>query len=112
MCFFLCVFFPLWSREPEVYKGSLATLWHCQVVVSFWISAVICPPTSACNLWHLAGISPSARPTLETEDLSLLGNVDVVCVKGREDKRELSHLILITQDWSSDHAVNMDHWGK
>lgn len=89
-------FFLLWSREHEVYKGSLATLWHCQVVVSFWISAVICPPTSACNLWHLAGISPSARPTLETEDLSLLGNVDVVCVKGREDKRELSHLILIT----------------
>lgn len=51
----IVIFFLPWPREHEGNKVFLAAARHCQICVSFWISVVICPPTSCWLLHHWAG---------------------------------------------------------
>ena len=49
------VIFLLWSREYEVNKGFLATVWHCQAFQAFGSPQWFVLPLPAYNFFHVAG---------------------------------------------------------
>lgn len=82
-------FFLLWSREHEVNKGFLATVWHCEIFVGFCISAVLCHPTSCVQLLPLSRSSPPLPDQHRKQKTPLWAwTVDVVCVNDRKDGSE------------------------
>lgn len=105
-----CDFFSLlWSREHEVNKSFPATVWHCQIFVGFWISAVICPPASCLQPLPLSRSSPPLPDQHRKQKIPLwTWTMDVMCVNGRKNGHELPCLSLVTNRlWSMEY-----HWGE
>lgn len=101
------VIFLLWSREHEVNKGFLATVWHCQAFQAFGSQQWFVLPLPAYNFCHVAGAL--------TLCLANMGNGRLTCGICERQKgwKELSPLTLVIhRHWLMDHTGNVYHWGK